>query len=52
MRYPGSEKLEIIRTVESSHLPTRRTLETIGIPSTTYYRPLSGIYDALPVCGI
>ena len=38
MRYPGSEKLEIIRTVEASHLPTRRTLETIGIPSTTYYR--------------
>ena len=37
MRYPGSEKLEIIRTVEASHLPTRRTLETIGIPSTTYY---------------
>ena len=24
--------------MEASHLPTRRTLETIGIPRTTYYR--------------
>ena len=28
MRYPTSEKLEIIRLVEQSHLPARRTLET------------------------
>ena len=27
MRYPASEKLEIIRTVEASHLPARQTLE-------------------------
>ena len=51
MRYPGSEKLEIIRTVEASHLPTRRTLEAIGLPSTTYYRWydlwLEGGVDAL-----
>ena len=26
MRYPASEKLEIIRTVEASHLPVKRTL--------------------------
>ena len=26
MRYPASEKLEIIRTVETSPLPVRRTL--------------------------
>jgi putative transposase len=26
MRYPASEKLEIIRLVERSHLPVRRTL--------------------------
>ena len=25
MRYPASEKLEIIRLVEQSHLPVRRT---------------------------
>ena len=37
MRYPASEKLEIIRTVEASHLPTRQTLKTLGIPSSTYY---------------
>jgi putative transposase len=29
MRYPGSEKLEIIRLVEQSHLPVRRTLATL-----------------------
>jgi putative transposase len=38
MRYPASEKLEIIRTVEASHLPVRQTLAMLGIPSTTYYR--------------
>ena len=37
MRYPASEKLEIIRTVEASHLPTRQTLKMLGIPSSTYY---------------
>ena len=36
MRLPGSEKLEIIRLVEQSHLPARRTLEMLGIrPSTS-----------------
>ena len=29
MRYPASEKLEIIRLVEQSHLPVRRTLEKL-----------------------
>jgi len=29
------------RTVEASHLPVRQTLAMLGIPSTTYYRPLS-----------
>ena len=38
MRYPASEKLEIIRTVEASHLPARQTLAMLGIPRTTYYR--------------
>ncbi len=38
MRYPASEKLEIIRLVERSHLPVRRTLEKLGIPATTFYR--------------
>jgi len=37
MRYPASEKLELIRTVEASHLPTRQTLKMLGIPSSTYY---------------
>ena len=38
MRYPASEKLEIIRIVEQSHLPARRTLEQLGIPRRTFYR--------------
>jgi putative transposase len=38
MRYPASEKLEIIRLVEGSQLPTRRTLDKLGIPRTTFYR--------------
>jgi transposase InsO family protein len=38
MRYPASEKLEIIRLVEQSHLPVRRTLAKLGIPPTTFYR--------------
>jgi transposase InsO family protein len=38
MRYPASEKIEIIRLVEQSHLPVRRTLTQIGIPHATFYR--------------
>ena len=33
MRYPASEKAEIIRLVEQSHLPVRRTLEKLGLYS-------------------
>ncbi len=38
MRYPASEKLEIIHLVEQSHLPVRRTLEMLGVPRATFYR--------------
>jgi len=38
MRYPACEKAEIIHLVEGSHLPVKRTLDTLGIPRTTYYR--------------
>ena len=38
MRYPASEKLEIIRLVEHSSLPVRRTLTKLGIPRATFYR--------------
>ena len=51
MRYAASEKLEIIRTVETSHLPVRRTLDKIAIPKTTFYawldRYAAGGLDAL-----
>ena len=38
MRYPAAEKLEIIRLVENSSLPIRRTLAKLGIPRATFYR--------------
>jgi transposase InsO family protein len=38
MRYPASEKLEIIRLVEQSHLAVRATLAKLGIPRATFYR--------------
>ena len=38
MRYPATEKLEIIQIVEQSHLTAKRTLDTLGIPRTTFYR--------------
>lgn len=38
MRYPAAEKLEIIRLVEQSALPVRRTLAHLGIPRATFYR--------------
>ena len=51
MRYPASEKAEIIRLVEGSHLPARRTLDKLGIPRATFYRwydrYLSGGIEAL-----
>ena len=37
MRYPASEKLEIIRLVEQSHLPAKQTLDKLGIPRSTFY---------------
>ena len=51
MRYPATEKLEIISTVEGSHLPTKQTLDMLGIPRATFYRwyelYLDGGVDAL-----
>ena len=38
MKYPASEKFEIIRLVERSHLSVRRTLEKIGVSRPTFYR--------------
>ena len=54
MRYPASEKLEIIRLVEQSHLSARRTLEKLGILRSTfnrwYDRFLTGGIDAPEDC--
>jgi len=35
MRYPASEKLEIIHLVEQSHQTIKRTLEQIGVSRPT-----------------
>src|SRR5690554_1398251 len=48
MRYPASEKLEIIRLVEQSHLSARRTLQKLGIPRSTFNR----WYDRFLVGGV
>ena len=46
MRYPASEKLEIIRLVEESHLSARLTLAKLGIPRTTFSVGMIGICSA------
>jgi putative transposase len=38
MRYQAAEKLEIMRLIEQSSLPVRRTLDQLGIPRSTFYR--------------
>jgi transposase InsO family protein/transposase-like protein len=48
MRYPASEKLEIIRIVEQSHLPAKRTLDQLGIPRRTFYRWYERYLDGGP----
>jgi transposase-like protein len=51
MRYPASEKLEIIRLVEQSHLPAKKTLDKLGIARRSFYhwydRYLEGGPEAL-----
>ncbi len=37
MRYSQSEKLEIIRLVEESDLPAKRTLTQLGVSKSTFY---------------
>lgn len=48
MRYPAHEKLEIIRLVEQSHLPVRRTLRQLGVPPATFYRWYDGYQSGGP----
>ncbi len=38
MRYPASEKLKIIRLIEQSRPPVKKTLEKIGVSRPTFYR--------------
>tara|TARA_B100000686_G_scaffold187932_1_gene194623 strand:+ start:319 stop:513 length:195 start_codon:yes stop_codon:yes gene_type:complete len=43
MRYPASEKLEIIRIVEQSHLPAKRTLDQLGVARVSTRRDSEAI---------
>ena len=51
MRYSQSEKMEIIRMVEESDLPVKRTLQELDVPKSTFYgwyrRYESGGFDGL-----
>ncbi len=38
MRYSQSEKMEIIRIVEESELPIKRTLEELDVNRSTFYK--------------
>lgn len=38
MRYSQSEKMEVIRLVEESELPIKRTLDELDVPKSTFYR--------------
>jgi putative transposase len=38
MRYSQAEKMEIIRLVEASDLPVKRTLEELEVPRSSFYR--------------
>ena len=44
MRYPASEKFEIIRLVEQSHLSAKQTLDKLGIPRTHFTVGMINIY--------
>jgi transposase-like protein len=51
MRYSQSEKMEIIRLVETSEVSVKRTLKELGINRSTFYkwyqRYLEDGYDGL-----
>lgn len=45
MRYSADEKLEIIRLVEQSELPVKRTLEQLAVSRSSFYRWYSAYLD-------
>ncbi len=51
MRRAAAEKMEIIRLVEGTDLPTRATLRQLGVPRSTFYgwyqRYLEAGFDGL-----
>jgi hypothetical protein len=36
MRYTQAEKMDILRLVEESAWPVKRTLDELGVPSSTF----------------
>jgi transposase-like protein len=57
MRHSASDKTELIRLVEQSSWPARRTLEKLGIPRSSFYRWYdrrqrgTALARHTPVCG-
>ncbi len=53
MRYTPAEKMEIIRLVENSDLPVKKTLDGLGVARTSFYRWYNNYvekgYDGLSV---
>jgi putative transposase len=58
MRYTQAEKMDIIRLVEESDWPVKRTLDELGVPRSTFYRwydrylaeGYDGLADRKPGC--
>lgn len=48
MRYRTTEKLEIIRLVDESHLPAKQTFDKLVIPRPAFYR----WYDRFQIHGV
>lgn len=48
MRYSPSEKAEIIHLVEDSHLSTKKTVEKLGVPRSSFFRWLDRLHAGGP----
>lgn len=48
MRYQVSEKLEIIKLLEQSHLSAKQALARLGVPRRTFYRWYDSFLEGRP----
>jgi transposase-like protein len=52
MRYSQAEKMDIIRLVETSDLPVKRTLEELDVPRSSFYRWYDRYQESVVCCQI